>query len=146
MTFKPRNPEFKQRVQQGFKLQKAMLTLGITCSDVTAGAVTLEMPFNIDLTQQHGFMHAGIITTALDNACGFAAFSLMEAEAEILTVEFKANFLAPAKGDHFIFRAKVLKPGRTLSVAEAKAYAIQNGQEKLIASMTATLMALVIKP
>ena len=74
-------------------------------------------------TQQHGFMHAGIMTAALDSACGYAAFSLMPANAEVLTVEFKTNLLAPARGSRFVFRAQVVKPGRTLTFCEAQAYA-----------------------
>jgi len=145
MAFKPRHPNYAQRARHGFELQNAMATLGITCTEVGAGTVTFEMPFNKDFAQHHGFMHAGIITTAMDSACGFAAYTLMAEDAEILTVEFKSNFLAPAKGEKFIFRAEVLKPGRTLTVAEAKAYAVQDGQEKLISSMTGTLMALTMK-
>jgi uncharacterized protein (TIGR00369 family) len=90
----------------------------------------------------HGFVHAGIVATALDNACAGAAFSLMPAGAEILTVEFKLNLLAPAQGDRFVFEGKVVKPGRTLTVCEAQAFAIDGGDEKLIATMSGTLMAL----
>ncbi len=121
-----------------------MSSLGITLAEFGAGHVNLEMPFNRKFAQHHGFMHAGILTTAMDSACGFAAFTLMAAKAEVLTIEFKANFLSPAKGERFIFRAEVLKPGRTISVAEAKTYAISDGQEKLVAAMTATLMAVTL--
>ena len=121
-----------------------MSSLGITLAEFGAGHATLEMPFNRNFDQHHGFMHAGIITTAMDSACGFAAFTLMAATAEVLTIEFKANFLSPAKGERFIFRAEVLKPGRTISVAEAKTYAVSEGQEKLVAAMTATLMAVTL--
>ena len=141
MAFKPRNPDFTERAQKAFDLQNAMKSLGVTAADIGPGKVTLAMPFNKDFDQHHGFMHAGIITTAMDSACGFAAYTLMDANAEVLTVEFKSNFLAPAKGERFLFRAEVVKPGRTLTVAEAKAYAVQDGQEKLIATMTGTLMA-----
>ena len=99
------------------------------------------MPFDEAYTQQHGFVHAGIITTALDTACGYAAFSLMDAESAVLTVEFKTNLLAPARGERFLVRAHVVKPGRTLTVTEAKAFAVSGGAEKLVASMTGTLMA-----
>ena len=95
-----------------------------------------------DLTQQHGFIHAGIITAGLDNACGIAAFTLMPAATGILTVEFKTNLLAPARGERFAFRATVVKPGRTLTVCEARAYATHDGVETLIATMSGTLMAL----
>lgn len=88
------------------------------------------------------FIHAGIITTALDTACGYAAFSLMPDDAAVLTIEFKTNLIAPARGDHFLFRACVLKPGRTISVCDAQAFAVEGGNEKLVATMTGTLMAL----
>jgi uncharacterized protein (TIGR00369 family) len=100
------------------------------------------MPYAAAYTQQHGFIHAGIITTALDTACGYAAFSLMPDNAAVLTVEFKTNLLAPARGDYFLFRAHVVKPGRTITVCDAQAFAIEGGKEKLVATMTGTLMAL----
>ena len=100
------------------------------------------MPYCRDWTQQNGFVHAGIITAGLDNACGIAAFTLMPAGSDILTVEFKTNLLAPARGERFLFRATVIKPGRTLTVCEARAFAESDGAETLIATMTGTLMAL----
>ena len=100
------------------------------------------MPYAAAYAQQHGFIHAGIITTGLDTACGYAAFSLMPDDAAVLTIEFKTNLIAPARGDHFLFRACVLKPGRTISVCDAQAFAVEGGNEKLVATMTGTLMAL----
>ncbi len=140
--FKPYDPDYKSKVETSFAKQHAMHTLGIQLTDVRPGVLELEMPYSEKLTQQNGFIHAGIITTALDSACGYAAFSLMKPETQVLTVEFKTNLLAPAQGTYFIFRAKVLKPGRTLTISEAKAYAVTASSEKLIASMTATLMAI----
>ena len=99
------------------------------------------MPFAESYTQQHGFIHAGIISTALDSACGYAAFSLMPADAAVLTVEYKVNLLAPAKGKAFIFRGEVVKPGRTLTRCDGRAYARTGGDLKLIATMSGTLMA-----
>lgn len=130
------------RVRSSFERQAAMATLGIELARVSPGKVELRMPFAAPYTQQHGFIHAGIITTALDSACGYAAFSLMPPEAAVLTVEFKVNLLAPAQGEDFVFRAEVLKPGRTLTVCEGRAYGLSAGREKLVASMTGTLMAL----
>ncbi len=141
LQFRPYDPDYITKVETSFAKQNAMHTLGLQLIDVQAGALVLEMPYNKELTQQNGFIHAGIITTALDSACGYAAFSLMKPEAAVLTVEFKTNLLAPAEGERFIFRAEVLKPGRTLTISEAKAYAVKDDREKLIASMTATLMA-----
>jgi uncharacterized protein (TIGR00369 family) len=119
-----------------------MATLGIQLDAVAPGAVEMIMPFDPALTQQHGFVHAGILTAGMDSACGYAAFSLMPADAAVLTVEFKTNLLAPAKGDRFLFRGRVLKPGRTLTVCEGQAFAITGSSRKLVATMTGTLMAL----
>ena len=138
----PINPPDAERVRSSFQRQPVMASLGIEIAQLDAGAIELRMPYAAHLTQQHGFIHAGIISTALDSACGYAAFSLMPADAAVLTVEFKINLLAPAKGEAFLFRAKVLKPGRTLTVCEGQAFALQGGGEKLIASMTGTLVAL----
>ena len=119
-----------------------MRTLGISIARLEAGEVDLAMPYSQAWTQQNGFVHAGIITAGLDTACGIAAFTLMPANSDILTVEFKTNLLAPARGERFVFRARVVKPGRTLTVCEAQAFAEQDGAENLIATMTGTLMAL----
>jgi uncharacterized protein (TIGR00369 family) len=140
--FAPINPADADRVRSSFARQPAMATLGIEIVNLEAGAIALRMPYAAQFTQQHGFTHAGIISTALDSACGYAAFSLMPADAAVLTVEFKINLLAPAQGDAFLFRARVLKPGRTLTVCEGHAFAAKPTGEKLIASMTGTLMAL----
>lgn len=120
-----------------------MQSMQIALARVEPGLVELTMPYQTAFTQQHGFVHAGVISTALDSACGYAAFSLMPAEAAVLSVEFKVNLLAPAKGDSFRFLAQVLKPGRTITVVEAKAYAISDEQEKLVASMNGTMMSLI---
>ena len=141
--FQPRDPDYRARVEASFKRQRVMETLGIRIGDIHPGRITLEMPYDATFTQQHGFLHAGIISTGLDSACGYAAFSLMDKEAAILTVEFKVNLLAPAEGENFLFLGEVLKPGRTLTVCEGKAFALLGGQRKLIASMTGTLMAIL---
>jgi uncharacterized protein (TIGR00369 family) len=120
-----------------------MHTLGIGIADLSPGHIVLEMAYSDMLTQQHGFLHAGIVSTALDSACGYAAFSLMPADAAVLTVEFKINLLNPADGERFRFVADVVKPGRTLTICEARAYALKGQDEKLVATMTGTLMAMV---
>jgi uncharacterized protein (TIGR00369 family) len=140
--FEPKNPDFRTVATATFERQPAMRTLGISLARLEPGEVELSMAYSHDFTQQNGFVHAGIITAGLDNACGIAAFTLMPKGADILTVEFKTNLLAPAKGERFLFRAHVVKPGRTLTVCEARAYAQQDGTENLIATMTGTLMAL----
>ena len=140
--FEPKNPDYRAISIATFEQQRAMKTLGISIARLEPGEVDLDMEYRADFTQQHGFIHAGIITAGLDNACGIAAFTLMPAGTGILTVEFKANLLAPARGERFAFRATVVKPGRTLTVCEARAYAIQAEAETLIATMSGTLMAL----
>jgi uncharacterized protein (TIGR00369 family) len=141
-NFEPKDPNYRTRVETSFSRQTVMRTLGIALADLGPGRIVLSMPFRAEYCQQHGFVHAGVITTALDSACGYAAFSLMPADAAVLTVEFKTNLLAPAQGEKFVFHAEVVKPGRTLTVCEAKAYAESKGSEKkLIATMTGTLMA-----
>lgn len=139
--FEPKDPDFRERVAASFRRQTVMQTLGIEIARLDAGEIELTMPFSQPFTQQHGFIHAGIIATALDSACGYAAFSLMPADAAVLTVEFKTNLLAPAKGERFVFRGRVVKPGRTLTFCEAGAFAVDAASERLIATMTGTLMA-----
>jgi uncharacterized protein (TIGR00369 family) len=140
--FEPKNPDFRAISTDIFDRQRAMRTLGISIARMEPGEVDLSMAYSPDFTQQNGFVHAGIITAGLDNACGIAAFTLMPAGSDILTVEFKTNLLAPARGTRFTFRATVVKPGRTLTFCEGRAYAEQDGVETLIATMTGTLMAL----
>ena len=141
--FEPPDPDFAARVRASFGRQDAMRTIGATLSTVEPGRVAIELPWAQALTQQHGFLHAGMIATALDSACGYAAFSLMPVEAAVLTIEYKINLLAPAKGQRFRMVGDVLKPGRTITVVEGQAWAIEDGQEKLVATMNATLMAVI---
>jgi uncharacterized protein (TIGR00369 family) len=140
--FEARNPDFRRIATETFGRQQAMRTLGFTIARMEPGEVDLALDYSPALTQQNGFVHAGIITAGLDTACGIASFTLMPAGSDILTVEFKTNLLAPASGTRFIFRAEVIKPGRTLTIAEARAYALRDGGEHLIATMTGTLMAM----
>ena len=141
--FEAKNPCYREIATATFERQQAMRNLGISIAGLEPGEVELSMPYSADWTQQNGFVHAGIITAGLDTACGIAAFTLMPAGSDILTVEFKTNLLAPARGERFAFRATVVKPGRTLTVCEARAFAEHDGVESLIATMTGTLMALV---
>jgi uncharacterized protein (TIGR00369 family) len=141
--FDPRDPDFESRVHASFARQAAMSTIGASLRAVTAGHVVIEMPFDAALTQQHGFLHAGMVATALDSACGYAALTLMPADAGVLTIEFKINLLAPAQGQRFRMVGEVVKPGRTVTVAEGRAWAIDaHGREKLIATMGGTLMSI----
>jgi uncharacterized protein (TIGR00369 family) len=141
-AFESKDPLFEARVRDSFHRQGAMKTLGVEIAALRSGEVELAMPFAPAFTQQNGFLHAGMVATVLDSACGYAAFSLMPADAAVLTVEFKVNLIAPARGERFLFKGRVVKPGRTISVCEGQAFAIEAGEEKLIATMTGTLMAL----
>ena len=114
--FSPQAPDFANRVRSSFAHQSLMNLIGAELVRVLAGEVEIEIPFRQDLTQQHGFLHAGVIAAIVDSACGYAALSLMPARASVLTVEFKVNLLAPAKGERFVARGKVVKPGRTITV------------------------------
>ena len=140
--FVPKNPDYREVATATFARQQAMRTLGISIARIEPGEVDLSMPYSPDWTQQNGFVHAGVITAGLDTACGIAAFTLMPAGSDVLTVEFKTNLLAPAKGERFFFRAHVVKSGRALTVCDARAFALDRGAETLIATMTGTLMAL----
>jgi uncharacterized protein (TIGR00369 family) len=141
--FEPKNPDFRAVASATFAAQRAMQTLRISIARLEPGEVDLAMDYAPEFSQQNGFVHAGIITAGLDNACGIAAFTLMPAGADILTVEFKTNLVAPAKGERFEFRGQVVKPGRTLTVCEGRAYAMNNGDASLVAIMTGTLMAIM---
>ena len=134
------------RIRDSFARQRIMATLGATITSIAPGEVVLALPFREDLTQQHGFLHAGVIATVLDSACGYAALSTMPADAGVLSIEFKTNLLAPARGESFRVAGRVLKPGRTIVVAEGQAFGQIDGVEKLVATMTCTLMCVVGRP
>ena len=140
MILTPRNPEYEARTRGSFARQTFMARVGMTCDHVAPGEVDLSMPFDPELAQQHGFLHGGVVTSGMDSATGFAALSLMAADEGVLTVEFKTNFLSPARGERFLYTGRVLKPGSTLTVTEGRAWALTGADRKLIATMTATLM------
>ncbi|HLW87133.1 MAG TPA: PaaI family thioesterase [Terriglobales bacterium] len=120
-----------------------MATMRAELVSVTFGAVEITLPFGQRLTQQNGFLHAGVITSILDSACGYAALSVAPESAEVLSVEFKVNLLAPAVGESFIARAQVKRAGKTLTVCTADAFALNQGNEKLVATMQATIMNMI---
>lgn len=134
-------PDFAARTRASFERQAVMKTLGAVLETVEPGRVVIVMRHRPELTQQHGFLHAGILSTALDSACGYAAFSLMPADAAVLTIEFKVNLLAPARGPEFRFEGTVTKAGRTISVVDGSAWQTDaQGQTSRAATMTATVM------
>jgi uncharacterized protein (TIGR00369 family) len=142
MQFTPPNPDFAARVRDSFARQAAMRLIGATLTDVVPGRVTIALPVRDDLTQQHKFVHGGVVGMIADSAGGYAAFTLMPADASVLTVEYKINMLAPATGETLVARGEVLKPGRTISVVRADVFGVTAGKEKLVATMQQTLMVM----
>lgn len=132
---------FESRVRASFAKQQFMSTLGASIAVKSRGHVEIEFPFGAGLTQQNGFVHAGAITSILDSACGYAALSVAGDDHDVLSVEFKVNLLAPAVGESFVARAQVKRAGKRLIVSAADAFARKSGQEKIVATMLATIMA-----
>lgn len=141
MTFEPRNPDFEACVRASFARQRAMETLGARLARVAPGEVEIELPFREDLTQQHGYLHAGVVAAVVDSACGYAALSLAPAGTEVLSIEFKLNLLAPSVGDSLAARARVVRAGRRVTVCAGDVYARSGGAEKLVATMLATMIS-----
>ena len=129
-------------VRAEFDKQQVMRTIGAKLSSSSPGLVEIELPFSDSLTQQHGYVHAGIVTTIADSACGYAAWSMSSPLSEVLTVEYKVNFLSPAKGSRLVARGRVVRKGRTLTICAADVFAAENGVENLVATMLATIRVL----
>ena len=144
--FDPRDPSYEARVRASFARQRAMHTIGARIVRVEPGEVELELPFRDELTQQHGFLHAGIVTALVDSACGYAALSLMDNESAVLSVEYKVNLLAPAIGERMRAIGRVIKPGRTLLVCAGDVLAVAGGAETHVTVMQATMMAVRGRP
>ena len=143
MAYPASNPRFAEDIKQSFGRQLIMELIGARLMVLEPGIVEISVPYRSDLTQQHGYLHAGIVTTIADSAAGYAAYSLMPAGAEVLSVEFKVHLLRPAQGKSFLAHAEVIKPGRTLTVARADVFGISDSDEQeLIATMLATLICL----
>lgn len=136
------DPDFEAKVRAGFAAQRVMATFRAELTSVVPGEVVIELPFGKELTQQDGFLHAGVVTTMVDSACGFAAFSLMPAGARVLSVEFKVNLLRPAAGERFRAVARVIKPGRRLMVCQGDVHALTPDGERHVATMTATMICI----
>jgi uncharacterized protein (TIGR00369 family) len=134
------DPNYAARVRASFEKQRLMSTLGAVLDAVEPGRVDIRLPFRDDLTQQHGFLHAGAIAAVADSACGYAALSLMPADAGVLSIEFKCNMLAPATGDGIVARGSVIRAGKTVMVCRADVFSLANGAEKLVAAMQGTMM------
>lgn len=144
--FEPRNPRYAERVRESFARQTFMRTLGAELVAVAPGRVELRLRYDPALCQQHGYFHGGVVGTLADNAGGYAAFTLMAETDSVLTVEYKLSLLAPGRGEQLVARGEVIKPGRTLSVCEARVYARQGRAETLCATALCTLMTLADRP
>ena len=139
----PLNPSFAEEVAASFARQPIMNLIGARLTLIYPGVVEITLPYRDDLTQQHGYLHAGVVTTIADSACGYAAYSLMPAGSEVLSVEFKVNLLRPARAESFVARAEVIKAGRTLTVVRADVFGVAgNGDRELLATMQGTMMCL----
>lgn len=143
MPFQPRDLNFEQRLRASFARQAAMHTIGATLERVAPGEVDLALAFRADLTQQHGFLHAGVVTAAVDSACGYAALSLMEPGAAVLSVEFKVQLLAPARGARFVAHGRVVRAGRTITVVSGE---LRNESDVVVALLNGTMMAVRDRP
>ena len=140
---KPLNSSFAADVERSFARQPIMNLLGARLTLVEPGVVEITLPYRADLAQQHGYVHAGVVTTVADSACGYAAYTLMPAGSEVLSVEFKVNLLRPAKGETFVSRAEVIKAGKTLTVVRADVFTIKgNADRELVATMQGTMICL----
>jgi len=138
----PKDPDFRTRVQASFDKQGLMGTLGASILRIAPGEVDIALPANPSVSQQHGFVHAGAVAAIADTAAGYAALSLMPPGTGALTTEFKINLVAPATGQRLVARGRVIKAGRTLTLAQTEVFSETAGEEKLIAFLTATLMAI----
>lgn len=141
MPLTVRDPDFEARVRASFAKQQFMTTLGAHLVVVAPGEVTIALPYRADLTQQHGFLHAGVVTSVVDSACGYAALSLMEPGTAVLSVEFKVNLLAPAAGKEFLAVGRVVRAGRTITVCSGELRALNDGRETVVAILQGTMMS-----
>jgi uncharacterized protein (TIGR00369 family) len=142
----PPDPDYAARVRASFDRQKAMQLIGACMTSIAPGACTIEVPCRDDLTQQHGYIHAGIVSMIVDSAGGYAGFTLFPADASVLTVEYKLNLVAPATGERLVAEASVVKPGRTLVITRGEVYAERAGARTLCAIMQQTLIVMAGKP
>jgi uncharacterized protein (TIGR00369 family) len=135
------NPEFEVMVRDSFARQAMMTTLGARLTRVAPGEVEVALDHQPAFTQQHGFLHAGAVTSIADSACGYAAYSLAAAGSDVLAVEFKISLLAPARAPAFLARARVLRAGRTLTTCQAQVFGLGGpAGEELVAVMLSTII------
>ena len=139
--FNPMNPDYEARIRSSFEKQGVMKTIGAALTKIAPGEVVIEFSYDTSLTQQHGYVHAGVVTTVVDSACGYAAYTLMASDSEVLTIEYKVNFMYPARGERFKGIGRVLRSGRTVTVCSGDVVAVENGKEKVVATMLATMIS-----
>ena len=146
MPFEPSDPAWETRVRTSFARQPMMATIGARLERVAPGEVDVRVPFREAISQHHGFVHAGALTTAVDTACGYAALSLMPPGAGVLTIEFKVSLLPPGWGAAILARGRVVKPGRNVTFCQGEVFAVEGGAERLVATMSATMMVVQGRP
>ena len=144
--FEAQDPNFEGRVRASFDRQPVMRTLGARLGRVAPGEVEVELPYRADLTQQQDIVHVGIVTAIVDNACSYAALSLSAPDTAVLAVEYKVNFVAPAKGDWLLARGEVVRPGGSITVCKGNVTAFDGSEELVVATMLATMMMLPNRP
>jgi len=140
MIFDATDPSFAARIRTSFARQGLNEAIGATLGRIAPGAVEIELPFSAGVSQQHGYFHGGVMGAIGDSACGYAAMTLTPAGADVLTIEYKVNFVSPGKGEGLVARGRVMKPGRTVTVCAGDVYAMTGGGEKLVATMLVTIM------
>lgn len=140
--FQPRDADYASRVRASFALQQAMALIGAELAVVEPGYTEIHLPHRPQVTQQHGYIHGGVVGMIADSAAGYAANTLTPADTSVLTVEYKLNLVAPADGERLVARGEVIKPGRTLIVTRAEVFAIRDEKWSLCAVMQQTIMAM----
>jgi uncharacterized protein (TIGR00369 family) len=132
-------------IRESFSRQTIMATLGASLDVVEPGRIVIALPYAPHICQQHGFLHAGVVTTIVDSACGYAALSVMPEGSAVLTIEFKVNLMSPARGERFMAEGHVVKAGRTITVTQGEVIAMEGDRRTTVAIMTATMMRLEAK-
>ncbi|MDX9718649.1 PaaI family thioesterase [Thauera sp. AutoDN2] len=140
--FQPRDPAYAERVRSSFALQHAMTLIGAQLVVVEPGYTEIHLPHCAEITQQHGFIHGGVVGMIADSAAGYAANTLTPPDTSVLTVEYKLNLVAPADGQRLVARGEVIKPGRTLIITHAEVFAVRDEKWTLCAVMQQTIMAM----
>ena len=145
-TFTPADDGFADRVRASFARQQAMAHLGASLAEVAAGRCVIRLPHRDEVTQQHGYIHGGVVGAIADSAAGYAAMTLTPADTSVLTVSYTLNLMAPAAGDHLEAHGEVVRAGRTLIVTRADVFAYRDGRATLCATLQQTIMVLADRP